>query len=757
MILKKTKSLWILSYMFILVLPILVNFVSYVSIESIMISQVTKDNQNILQEKMDSIDNFLNGMLNFSASCVVSDDLNSFAELSSPIKADTIYKMAKFTDEWSVAKNVVGVDNIYAYLPKSDFVLGMRGMNPPELFYVTEYGSREGYEKWKNIALDGTNTGFKVLKTEKGERILYVCIPQNSILEENRPVLVLEIDIQTLISTFSEKDGSFFIFDDNNSLIASTEYSTEIKNAVKSLEYNSEQKFQRIRSDGKDLIVLCKKSANSQWRYMYAIDRGEYMKNFIFARTITYVGIAISLLIGIILIRISVKRNHKPLEMLIERLQKESKQAVRDDLDDYHYINKMINDMLSEKGKILTAAEFQKKVLRDSVLLKLSKGYGMQKDRDFLLDSFEISFPHEMFIVGAIYVNSVSEIFTEEGRDEKEKLLTAHFVIRNVLEELLRQYFICYFFENDDIQCFIVNSRLYDEADQRRLEKCITETQEFVEKNFNLNFICSISDSVCGMKNIPVAFDAAMEELECRFFTSNDSLILKAHGIEAKYDDDYFYPLKKEQRIINAVRLGDYEVALDELDEVLTKNFHENHISVQLTKCLIFDILCTFIKAVNEIDTKENMKYLDSLNLYSRITKCGSVTAMRNELVQVLQEICKNINSDGKKKNMLIDDVINYVNQHYDDQNLSVSGIAEACSISPNYLSLIFKQDRCIGLSEYISFFRIEKAKSLLVLKPEMSIEEIAYKVGYSNVRTFVRAFKKYEMMTPTQYRNDME
>ncbi len=176
--------------------------------------------------------------------------------------------------------------------------------------------------------------------------------------------------------------------------------------------------------------------------------------------------------------------------------------------------------------------------------------------------------------------------------------------------------------------------------------------------------------------------------------------------------------------------------------------------SGQLAKCLIFDILCTLIKSVKEID--QEAQYLDSLNLYSRITECNSVAAMRDELVEVLKEICRNINQGEKKRNILIDSVIEYVKEHYDDENLSVASIAEACGTSPNYLSFIFKQNVCVGLLDYISGFRIEKAKKALASKPGMSVEEIAHSVGYANVRTFVRVFRKYEVLTPTQYRQNL-
>ena len=230
---KKTTSVWFISYLIVLIVPIVLICATYDIIENIMLSSVVRSNQYILKEKMDGIDTFLNEFVELSISCVTSNELNGFAELSLPIQPSDRYKMAKFMKEWRVAKKAVGVNNIYAYLPKSDFVLGVNSMNSPELFFVTEYGSSKGYERWKRAVVNGTNSGFWLMKTDEAEKLLYVCVPENSILADNRPVLVLEMNIQMLIHTLSNENGGFLIFDDNNNTIVSTEEASGIENDLK--------------------------------------------------------------------------------------------------------------------------------------------------------------------------------------------------------------------------------------------------------------------------------------------------------------------------------------------------------------------------------------------------------------------------------------------------------------------------------------------------------------------------------------------
>ena len=82
-------------------------------------------------------------------------------------------------------------------------------------------------------------------------------------------------------------------------------------------------------------------------------------------------------------------------------------------------------------------------------------------------------------------------------------------------------------------------------------------------------------------------------------------------------------------------------------------------------------------------------------------------------------------------------------------------GLKEASQVvclSPKYISKIFKEKTGIGFNEYKLKLKIEKAKELLGFN-EYNINEIALKIGYQNVESFVRIFKKLEGYTPSEYR----
>ncbi len=93
-----------------------------------------------------------------------------------------------------------------------------------------------------------------------------------------------------------------------------------------------------------------------------------------------------------------------------------------------------------------------------------------------------------------------------------------------------------------------------------------------------------------------------------------------------------------------------------------------------------------------------------------------------------------------------------YIDRHLADK-LSLEDIAAEAGISPAYFSTVFRKVSRIGLWEYITSKRIDRAIRLLTA-PDRSetVLEIAARCGYNNTANFNKAFKKRIGMTPGEY-----
>lgn len=108
---------------------------------------------------------------------------------------------------------------------------------------------------------------------------------------------------------------------------------------------------------------------------------------------------------------------------------------------------------------------------------------------------------------------------------------------------------------------------------------------------------------------------------------------------------------------------------------------------------------------------------------------------------------------DGEKNGSpnIINQIKYHISTNYSD-NISLETIAQKYHFNHCYLSYLFKKETGINFSNYIIDVRLEAAKRFLI-ETDMSVSEIAAKVGYSNEKSFFHLFKRKIKVSPNRYR----
>lgn len=104
---------------------------------------------------------------------------------------------------------------------------------------------------------------------------------------------------------------------------------------------------------------------------------------------------------------------------------------------------------------------------------------------------------------------------------------------------------------------------------------------------------------------------------------------------------------------------------------------------------------------------------------------------------------------DSKSK---ISAAVAYIDSNCSNSNLSISQLAEMSGMSEVHFRKLFKNMCNISPINYITYRRIEKAKSLLVY-PFITISECARQCGFESGQYFSRVFKTHTGLTPSEYR----
>jgi AraC-like DNA-binding protein len=92
-----------------------------------------------------------------------------------------------------------------------------------------------------------------------------------------------------------------------------------------------------------------------------------------------------------------------------------------------------------------------------------------------------------------------------------------------------------------------------------------------------------------------------------------------------------------------------------------------------------------------------------------------------------------------------------FVDQHYAEA-ITASTAAKVVGLAEKYFSTFFHQKVGTTFGAWLRQYRIAKAKELLWSR-NLTVSQVAERVGFRDLSTFIRAFKKRENLTPSAYK----
>ena len=102
-----------------------------------------------------------------------------------------------------------------------------------------------------------------------------------------------------------------------------------------------------------------------------------------------------------------------------------------------------------------------------------------------------------------------------------------------------------------------------------------------------------------------------------------------------------------------------------------------------------------------------------------------------------------------------IEESIRYLNDHFCDRTLSIKNLSEQSGISEIYFRKQFTQIYGMSPKKYILLMRINYAKELLDIN-ELSIRQISEDVGFGDIYSFSKTFRREVGCTPSEYKRKL-
>ena len=164
-------------------------------------------------------------------------------------------------------------------------------------------------------------------------------------------------------------------------------------------------------------------------------------------------------------------------------------------------------------------------------------------------------------------------------------------------------------------------------------------------------------------------------------------------------------------------------------------------------------VLTRLTGELHEINQARSAFSRISLQDLTLIDDDGKLTTdpWKAELLQRLGDLSTRFREARAHGSSIVHDIVRYIRTNY-SRELTLQEISEQFFLSREYISRKFKQEFNENIVDFLSRIRIESAKALLA-NPKLKIVEISQAVGYQDEKYFSKVFKKFEGVSPNEFR----
>jgi len=762
--LPKNRSLfyrWLLSYISILLIPVIISgFVSVFS-EKVMRDETNRANAAMLKQVRQTMDEMTASFEKTTMYLCMDQRLRSLLGKGTYDRTDQ-YNLYTQMKELGMYISINGhIDNIYIYFRNTGSVLSDVNKMEADYFYDNYFSSDSiSYEQFMELLNGRHMMDYYVMDKKLGDGRSSKAI----VLIQSLPLLNNGNNMGALIGVIPEEKFSkivnnlkwveqaeFIIFDRNDGKLLSDGPRTLPLNMIlEAVEGKGNKEYNSLNGDR--YIVTGITSETARWKYVLVTPSDVFWEKTRFIRRMAAVGLLMCILAGGILAYFLSRKKYDPIENITQALADKKNLPFEKKYKEYSFIYTAVNENINEIKKAQSEIEKQHNVLRNSFLSDILKG--MICNRELTEDTFSsygIDFTWPNFAVLLFSIDNIDSFTAlEVGISSSDVLKMAKHAIAKANSELLKEGGRSYMVDlEDSLFACIINFTDPDmEANSRELDDISKECRHIFEEKLHISFVASISNIHEDISEIPEAYTEVKDAMEYRKLIGGSGISRYEDIYNPRYS--YDYSIQTEQKLMNYIKTGDYNKSRDVLEEVYKSNLYDTSFSGEMAKCLMFDITSTIVKTMYEVC---DIAFIEDIQPMKRLLKCNTIIEMKLHINMILDEVCKYVNENGKKNCQLSSAALEYINSNYYDNNLNVSTMSKEFNITRSYLSMLFKEQTGQTLIDCINRFRVEKAK-LLLKDRKLSIADTALKTGFSSSKVFIRTFRKYEGITPGEYRN---
>ena len=644
------------------------------------------------------------------------------------------YEVREWLSSLLPSHSMVPMDSYFIHLRNTDYILSFNKVDDLRHHYANRLLKKEDYQRWKAAIEDERKQrtlipiqSFAGTYTRDPDNFYYVISMDGFSFHRTPADICFELDAEKLRDIFSGLN----LYDDGYILGANPEGQMMFTIQGKGSEAGPEHDgsfFQGLSYDengfssyeaestGETMLVTRCNLERGKWNYYLVQPSDQILHPVAAYQHMVIAGLAAAILLGFLMIAVLSRRNSRPLAAMKGELNRSQK----------------------EQRELLELTKQQEPFVRNSYIRQVIQGdIGSEREMEYVREYLGFSRPGEWKYY-VLYCNIYGKSPAGAGDNG--------FCERQI-EAGFKQYFpelkaVCSFQEHSFALLLAAPLEETGGDIKRRIAQEFMDLHDDLLENKSWWIFGGLGSCAAQIEFVWKSYQQAREAIH---YTTQEQVICSYSSV-ASNAQGYYYPRELAAQLTGFIEAGNQR-QIRELFKVIQKeNLEKRILSSRQMNWLLSDIRNTLLKSrfsLREEDSiREGLETLDE-----KLDELPSLKLWED----LALELAKMWESNTSE-NDLINQVKHYIEENYSDPSLCLTKISDEFSISECYFSYLFKKTTGENFSSYLEHLRMKKAMELLK-NTNIKISQIFVQLGYNNITSFRRAFKKNYGVSPNRVR----
>lgn len=479
-------------------------------------------------------------------------------------------------------------------------------------------------------------------------------------------------------------------------------------------------------------VTLSKNLRNSSFRCCVDLPASVYDKTKSTVLKTMIVTLIVTLIVSTLLSYVFSRVTYKPVQKIVLKFVGKDTE-INNDID---ALEQVFDLVLLEKSKLETDLDQIRPIARQKILGALLDGTAS------LNDSFDGQMEQCRIVCDYPKFNVISLEVPFSKMEQQDAELTAKLAMETMLNQLSSQLFLRYYlyYKDPDHYQIIVNYQSQDDL-QKYISMLTEQCRHFFHAHTRESEVyLGVGQAIASVEEIYRASEQADTAINIASLNRIEQPLYFSE-VAPELNQDYYYPLSEEMLLSRAITNCNIEAAENILHNVIDENRLRPILDPKCSRRLCTDLCSTVARSGQSLGVSVSVPYLKKGNYTLDEIETLVVKEMGDVCGQILSYKQKTVDNEEQK-------IIEYIDDHIYDPDLSLNGVAAVFDKSPTYVSLLFQKQREVRFNTFVNKTRIMRAIQLMD-DQKLDSNAVYPMVGYVSLSTFRRNFAKYARSNP--------